>query len=200
MKLKTIAAVVVALVSSAPCAFAEENPYSKTYDATYDYYMPSGPTTMRLSSDGQGRLRSEIQMAGRPYVSITDWNQKATFSIDDQSRAVSKMDYKTAPGATPPDDSKRTSLGEKVVEGKTCDGWQYISNGRTSEMWVDKDSGATVLMTLDNKPQMKLKFVSKTSIGQQYFQAPPGYRVHDLNEQMRRAQELAKKYQNQRHR
>lgn len=199
MKAKLAALFITASVF-APSAMAQENTgYNKVYDATYDYYMPSGPTQMRLSCDGAGRIRSETVMNGRSFVSVTDANQKATFSIDDSTKAVSKMAMQNAPGIPTGNSSQRTSLGDKMVEGRLCEGWQTTTaSGKKSEAWIDKTLGCPVLMTLDNKPQMKIRTSSANSIGPQYFAPPPGYRLVDMNEQIRRAQENAKKYQNAR--
>lgn len=199
MKVK-LAAFFIAASVFAPSAMAQENAgYNKVYDATYDYYMPSGPTQMRLSCDGGGRIRSETVMNGRSFVSITDANQKATFSIDDSTKAVSKMAMQNAPGVPTGNSSQRTSLGDKIVEGRLCEGWQTTTaSGKKSEAWIDKTLGCPVLITLDNKPQMKIRTSSANSIGPQYFAPPPGYRLVDMNEQIRRAQENAKKYQNAR--
>lgn len=200
MKLKTAAIAIITLFATGvPSAMAEQNPYGKPYDAVYDYTIPgSGSTTLRLSCDGQGKLRSESTIAGRSVVSITDWNSKTTYSIDDTSKTVNKMPSAGGPGAPPVDESKRTSLGDKMIDGRLCEGWQYVSQGQTSQSWTDKDVGCAVLMTLDGKPQMKLKSATKGSIAAQYFQVPAGYRVVDMQEQIRRAQEMAKKYQKQR--
>jgi len=197
----TIAALLITAATVCQPALAQENTgYSKVYDATYDYYMPSGPTQMRLSCDGMGRIRSETVMNGRSFVSVTDANQKATFSIDDSTRAVSKMAMQNTPGLPSSNSSQRVSLGDKMVEGRLCEGWQTTTaSGKKSEAWIDKSLGCPVLMTLDNKPQMRIKTSSTNSIGAQYFAPPPGYRLVDMNEQVRRAQENAKKYQNGRH-
>jgi hypothetical protein len=194
MKVK-IAALLVTLVCSAPGAMAQQNMgFNKVYDATYDYYMPSGPTTMRLSCDGAGRIRSETVLNGRSHVSISDYNQKATFAIDDSTKAVTKMAQQNTPGTPSSSDAQRVSLGDRVFDGHNCEGWQTTTNGKKTELWVDKDLGCTVLMTIDGKPQMKLKSASANSIGAQYFSPPPGYRVVDMNETVRRMQEMAKKY------
>lgn len=196
MKLK-IAALVVTFAACTSSALADSNPYAKMYDATYDHFTPSGTSTMRLTSDGQGHLRAEANHGGRSIVSISDWNAKTTYTIDDTNRLVGKLPMNNAPGTPPVDESKRTSLGDKVVDGHNCEGWQYSNNGHTSQSWLDKDLGCAVLMTLDGKPQMRLKTCSPTSLPAQYFAPPPGYRVADVGEQMRRAEALAKKHQQQ---
>lgn len=194
MKLKSLV-LIATLIMSAPSVMAQENKgYNKTYDASYDYYMPSGVTSMRLSCDGNGRIRAETVMNGRSHVSITDYNAKASFGIDDVTKTVSKMALQNPPGAPP--ESEKVSLGEKVVNGHNCDGWQSTSNGHKTEAWIDKELGCTVLMTIDDKPKMKLRSATATNIGSQYFAPPAGYRRLDMDAGLRRAQEMAKKFQN----
>lgn len=194
MKLK-ITALVLTLASCSGIALAETNPYAKPYDATYDHFSDAGTSSMRLTSDGQGRLRAEATNQGRSVVSITDWNSKSTYTIDDANRLVSKMPATNAPGTPPVDESKRTSLGDRVVDGRNCEGWQYIADGQhISQSWNDKELGCVVLMTLDGKPRMRLKTCSPTTLPAQYFTPPAGYRVADMTEQLRRAEALQKKH------
>ncbi len=153
---------------------------------------------MRLTSDGQGHLRSEATSGGRSFVAITDWNTKIQYAVDDQSRTVAKMPLTNAPGTPPVDESKRTTLGDKVIDGRNCEGWQYTTpNGHVSQSWIDKDLGCAVLMTLDGKPQMRLKTCSPTTLPAQYFALPGGYRVADMTEHLRRAEALKEKHQQQ---
>ncbi|MDZ4835098.1 MAG: hypothetical protein SGJ27_15085 [Candidatus Melainabacteria bacterium] len=196
MKLKA-AALFLAFATCTNSAMADTNPYNKPYDATYDHFTSAGTSTMRLTSDGQGHLRSEATHSGRSIVAITDWNSKTNYGIDDTSRLVSKMPMTNAPGTPPVDESKRTSLGDRMIDGRNCEGWQYANNGHVSQCWSDKDLGCAVLMTLDGKPQLRLKTCSPTTLPAQYFAPPPGYRIADLGEQLRKAEALARKHQQQ---
>ncbi|MBX9670725.1 MAG: hypothetical protein K2X93_24200 [Candidatus Obscuribacterales bacterium] len=172
--------------------------YDKPYDAVYDQITTAGTNTLRLSCDGQGHLRTESTLGGRSLVTINDMKNKVGYTIDDFNRRVSRVPLNDAPGAPPVDDSQKISLGTRLVDGRTCEGWEFRRNGHTSQTWVDPDIGCCVVSIYDGKVQMRLKVATKTALAPIYFSLPANYPVIDMNQQIHQAQDHAKRLQSRR--
>ncbi len=197
MKRKMILSIAL-LFAASQAAFAE--PFDKPYDAMYDHVTPAGTNLLRMSCDGQGHLRTESALGGRSLVTINDMKNRVGYTIDDVNKKVVRVPLSDTPGAPPADESQKTSLGTRVIDGRSCEGWEYKRNGHIAQSWIDSDVGCCVVSMLDGKVQMRLNTSTKTPLAPIYFSVPPNYPVIDMNQQIHQAQEYAKKYQNrQRH-
>lgn len=158
--------------------------FPKVYDATYGSKNAQGTQTLRLTSDGKGKLRSETQGSGYKMVNIIDYPGKVSYSIIDANRMVMKtpikQDYE---GEMTPEKAKAKNakdLGYKDIDGHHCKGWQYTENKITSETWVDEKAGIMVKSkttgaNVDN--EMTLKTYSAKEPPATLFAIPGDYKV-----------------------
>ncbi len=191
MKRKVTLLMTTLLLGVSQPALADA--YDKPYDAVYDQVTIAGTITLRVSCDGQGHLRTESNLGGRSLVTINDMKNKWGYTIDDYRKKVSRIPLSDAPGAPPANEGQKTSLGTRVVDGRTCEGWEFKRNGHTGQSWIDPDVGCCVVSILDGKVQMRLKTATKTALAPVYFTLPANYPVIDMNQQVRQAQDNAKK-------
>jgi hypothetical protein len=147
--LSTLALAAITLISTAAVQAAEV--YPKMYDATYECQSMAGKSTMRLISDGKGKMRCESGGAGYKVVSITDYPAKTTWSIMDAQKMITKMALKDPyEGKIDTNWVKKKhakDLGTKVIAGKNCHGYSYNEKGTDTEMWVD-ESGELMVKSI----------------------------------------------------
>ncbi len=141
-----------------------ERPYNAVYQTLAD---PSSSVQTYIMSDGKGHTRSESTIAGQQYVSILDSTKKVCWSLNAQTKIATKVNFDTFAYYDPSYAKAQKPLGSRVVDGHPCHGWQMNSGGHSTQTWVGDDTGCAVLVTMDNKPYMRL-------VKHQPFVASPG--------------------------
>lgn len=159
----------------------------KPFDATYDVQSAAGKSSLRMVTDGQGRVRNEMSTAAGKMISILDQPNKVMYSIMESQRMVMKMPYQeTGAGITDEQSAKAMnakSLGTKVIDGHPCHGWQTVSKGATTDSWTGDDIGCVVLSTTKGPgydSSMKLLKYSANKPSPSDFAVPSGYKVMDM--------------------
>lgn len=182
-KILTVASTLLAMTSGAVAVAATDWP-SKAYDLTYALTSPSGSSQMRMVSNGKGKIATQTTVANMKMTSIADYPAKMAYSIMDAQKMVYKMKLQPSQGNILSDESaaklKAKSLGNKVIDGHPCKGWQYSASGVDTETWIATDLEAAV-KSVTKSPQgtttMVLKSVSTKSPDESIFVIPAGYKV-----------------------
>lgn len=108
--------------------------FPQRYDAHYIWTTGELPVEIRTSSDGKGRLRSEVSNSGiNRSITLTDYIGGVVYHISTAPRMVFKTPLKE-PYEGDFDDAvaKRknaTSLGRKSIKGRMCLGWTFKQDG-----------------------------------------------------------------------
>jgi hypothetical protein len=147
--------------------------------------VKSGGTT-HIWSDGKGHTRAETAVRGVNYVSITDFKNKISYSINEATKTITKVPLVGTPGEDPT--AQWAPCGEKDIDGHHCKGRRGTKGGAVMEVWTGTDTDCTVLATTDGVPIHKLKSWKKASPAASMFELPQGYKTVDMSalmEQMR---------------
>jgi len=135
--------VLASLIAiSAPSAEAKQM-YPQRYDAHYIMTTEHLPVEIRTSSDGKGRLRSEVSNSGlNRSITLTDYVGGVVYRISTAPRMVFKTPLKE-PYEGDFDDAaakkkNAISLGRKSIKGRMCLGWAFKQDGVACEVWVDE--------------------------------------------------------------
>jgi hypothetical protein len=166
-------------------AFAADLEYPKqAYDATYASSGPMGSSTMRMSSDGKGHMRTESNAGGQKVVSISDYPNKMAYSIIESQKMVMKVPLKAGPQVHDAESAKKANakdLGIKVVNGHPSHGWEYTTDGGKVQTWVGEDTHCLVkseTTTAQGKMTMDLKTYNGTKPADDLFKVPTtGYKT-----------------------
>jgi Domain of unknown function (DUF4412) len=163
--------------------------FPKAYDATYELKSKYGNTQMHTVSNGKGQMRTETtQPGGMKTVSIVDMPGKMSYTIMEASKTIMKYPLKGDSGkALDETEAKRlnaTNLGVKMVNGRMSQGWSYSKAPTTTEIWLDKDTNATVKSvstTSGIKSEQNLKSLTTNVPADSYFKVPAsGYKITAL--------------------
>ena len=154
----------------------------KAYDATYNYSAPTGTHTMRMVSDGKGKMRTETNTGGMKVVVITDYlKEKSTTLLENQKKYMVQS-IAGQPGSVYDDTTakknKAESLGTKVVNGHPSKGWKYNVSGSNTEVWIGNDTQCVVQSVTDSKVgkmTMKLTSYKAGAPAAAAFEIPSGY-------------------------
>ncbi|CAN5472165.1 hypothetical protein BH11CYA1_BH11CYA1_48090 [soil metagenome] len=191
--MKVLASLALAVISltgtiSAQAADTKSELYPKVYDANYICVSPAGKTEMRMTSDGKGKLRTESKTAAYKVVSISDYPGKVCYSIMEAQKMITKMPlkqgYEGNMDATTAKKKNAKDLGVKVIDGRSCHGWNYKDAGVDSEVWVDDSAQILVKSTTKASgtvTSMQLTKVSTAAPSADLFAIPSGYKVMSIN-------------------
>lgn len=133
-----------AVLFSATAALAVDYP-KKVFDATYEVTGPSGAATMRMMSDGKGKMRTETTTNGSKFVTIADYPNLASLTlVEAQKMAMKgKLSADSYQGNDSADMKKKGAkdLGSKVVAGHPSHGYEYTAAGGKypTEVWIAND-------------------------------------------------------------
>lgn len=158
-----------------------EQIYPEMYDVNYFFKTPSGESTVRVTSDGKGKVREEQCNGNLQTVTITDYKAKFVYTISETIKLVKRASLKT-PYENPSDIAKTKEakdLGVKSIHGLTCQGWRYKEQGNETEIWLDKRAGFVVVSKskIQNlEIEMVLKDLNKAEPKSELFNIP-NYRV-----------------------
>lgn len=156
------------------------------YEAWLDFYSQGKADQHHMWCDGRGKIRSEFSAGGRKFVSIMDFPNKVSYSIDDTSRTITKTSLDPRMAGVPDERVSWQSLGMKLIEGRNCKGHRAVIGGHTTEQWSDIATECGVMMTTDGSPVYKLRSLSAGVPSQTLFILPSGYKVIDAGELMRK--------------
>lgn len=158
----------------------------KPYDASYEVQSSAGKNSLRMVTDGQGRVRNEMSTAAGKMTTIIDAPAKVMYSVMESQRMVTKMPYKEQPAVTDEQSAKAAnaeSLGAKVIDGHPCHGWQTVNKDSTTESWTGDDIGCVVLSTTNGpgySSTMRLLKYSAAKPSASDFAVPAGYKVMEM--------------------
>lgn len=180
---------VLATLVCCSAALAVDYP-KKVFDATYEITSPAGATTMRMTSDGKGRMRTETNTAGNKCITIADYPGLASLTLlEAQKMAIKgKLSAESYQGSETADMKKKGAkdLGNKVVVGHPSHGYEYNSAGKfLTQIWIGNDIDWFVQSTAtlpNGKSVTTLKsFSSKAPDPALFSMTPPaGYKVSGL--------------------
>jgi len=186
-----IVAGLVSLVTALVCcsaALAVDYP-KKAFDASYDLTAPTGNNTMRMCSDGKGRMRTETVTPGARVVTISDYPNLVSITIlDAQKMAIkSKLTADSYQGSESADMKKKGAkdIGNKVVAGHPCHGWEYNqpATKTVTQVWIGNDIDWLVQSNTqlpNGKSVMTLKSFAAKAPDASLFSmtVPAGYKVN----------------------
>ncbi|MAE60905.1 MAG: hypothetical protein CMJ49_06045 [Planctomycetaceae bacterium] len=159
----TVAAlVIIALNSTGGIAFADivekaAIPRAVTWNVTAD--IGEMDFTMRITLDGQGRMRQEIDQEGG-VINIMDFQKKKGITIVNAHKMAMIMDLSSVPnidqsleelrsndvmaqlGAM--HDADAESLGRQKIDDVDCVGFRTTQEGVHYDVWADADTGLPV--------------------------------------------------------
>jgi len=153
--------------------------YPEMYDANYSFRTPNGEITVRVTSDGKGKVREEKSSGPLQSVTITDYEAKVVYTISEATRLIKraalKRPYESSFSSDRAKQKGADDLGTKTIDGLICQGWHYKENGSETEIWLD--SAAGFIVTSKSKIQnmeieMVLKNVNKTEPRTELFSIP----------------------------
>lgn len=179
---KTLAAIALATSVGAACAADIEGP-KVAFDATYTTTGPTGPSTVRMISDGKGHMRTETSSNGQKFVSIMDYPKKEAITLMEAQKMAMKTTLKATNDVHDEATAKKMnakSLGSKVVNGHPSHGWQYTSASGTVETWTGDDIKyltRSETTTPHGKVTMDLKSYSSSAPSGDLYSIPAGYKL-----------------------
>ncbi len=185
MFMKAALALVLgtSMVVLAPSALAGQL-YPKVYDATYEAKSQNSVSTIRMCSDGKGKLRTESGTPAYKIISLIDYPGKFSYSILDSQKMIMKTPISTEyEGEMTPELAKKKKaqdLGTKDIAGHKCHGWKMPVEGGFTEVWSDEKAGITVHSVTEAKgykSEMTLKTYSPAPPAEALFSLPQGYKV-----------------------
>ncbi len=168
----------------ASAGFAASNWPTKPFDCTYTVTTPQANSTMRMSTDGQGHMRTETSSMGSSVVSIMDYTNMTQTSLIQQGKMAMRSKIPADGGYISDAESAKKQnckpLGQKVVGGHPCHGWAYSTPSGKSEVWTADDIGCFVLSTTTGptgKYVTELKSYSKNAPAKSAFDIPADYKL-----------------------
>lgn len=177
---------VLATLMCCTAALAVDYP-KKVFDATYEITSPSGKTTMRMTSDGKGHMRTETQSSGFKSVTIADYPGLASITLlEAQKMAIKgKLSQDSYQGSETADMKKKGAkdLGSKVVAGHPCHGYEYSSASKIlTQIWIGNDIDwfveSTATMPTGKSITTLKSFTTKAPDPALFSMTPPaGYKV-----------------------
>lgn len=183
MKFGFALAMLAMVLVGLPDAIAQSGP-RVSYQASHELISPgSGPMTNTSWSDGRGHTRTEQVVAGRKSATIIDFNNKAIYTIQDDTKTVMRMPMSETAWRYDPEYMKKSgwqSLGNKVIDGHPCTGWQINTAGHLTQIWSGTDTECTVLSLQDGKPNMRLLSFQRMNPPAALFGIPAGYKLLEM--------------------
>ena len=119
--------------------------FPQRYDAHYTWITNDLSVEIRTTSDGKGKLRSEVSNSGaNRSITLTDYIGKVVYHIS----TVPKMAFKTPLKESYEGDFDESvakqkgaiSLGRKSIKGRMCHGWMVKQGSVACEVWVDEQA------------------------------------------------------------
>lgn len=182
MRTKFVSAMLLLAVGAGPVAFAANTYPGKAYDATYDMVGSTGPSTVRMGSDGKGKTLMESTSGTNKTTTISDYIAKKATSLLHTQKMMTVMPFD--PDASATDDAamkkkNAKSLGVKNIAGRNCKGWSYAFSGGDSEVWSDVSGDFLVKSTTNSsgtKTTMTLKSIKESAPPAAAFAIPADYK------------------------
>lgn len=161
--------------------------------------MPS--STSEVSYKEPAHVRMVIAIGDAKTYSIADYEQKKAISVIPSKKKYMEMDLSKVPSTKSPmneidemkslPDRAQELSGEKVVDGRTCKGFQITERGLNKTMWVDASTHELIRMEGDfiNSPGLKMvitDFKFDVDLDDSLFDMTPptGYEKLNVDAQM----------------
>jgi hypothetical protein len=155
------------------------------FTATFDTdSTAAGIGAARHISDGQGRLRIEISRSGNSQIGIVDYVKGVTTEIVPSKQIA--VTTPVVPHQSMSEESVKhdgTPIGEKVVYGHPCHGYQRRQGQFTSDIWIGDDTHYMVRADTyfqQDRSIFSLRDWSDEPPSPELFQIPQNYRVINL--------------------
>jgi len=156
-----------------------------TFTATFDTQSTAaGVGAARHISDGQGRLRIEIQQPGNTQIGIVDYVKGFTTEIVPSKQIA--VTTPVVPHQSMAEESVKrdgTPIGTKVIDGHPCHGYQRRQGLFTSDIWIGDDTHYMVHSDTyfqKDKSTFALRDWSDDPPSPDLFQIPPNFKVINL--------------------
>ncbi len=168
---------------------------TKSYDATYLRRTAEGQSNYRFCTDGLGHVRIETEppQAGlaiindNPARSITifDYPRHESYMLLEKQKLAIRQTMPQDASAAPLDDQRikelhGKALGTELKFGHPCHGWQWESNGVTTESWTADDLGCPIHTAKTSASGEELLHLQKYVAGSpdpNQFEIPAGYKL-----------------------
>jgi len=128
-------------------------------------------------------LRTESVSAGQKTVSIMDFPAKTAYALVSQTKQVFKMPLTEGQGGDETAQMKKLgakSLGNKVVLGHPCHGWEYTSGTTKTTIWQGDDIKYLVkseTVSPQTKMTMELTSFTNKAPAADAFKIPADYKM-----------------------
>jgi len=189
IRLRLVSALSLLLCASSWSPSLAQTWSTKPFDATYEIATGGRIILSRTINDGQGHQRQESSTPQGKVISILDYPNKVMWNLMEAQKMAMKLPLNpssTHPSITDQQSAKRSnakSLGNKVIDGHPCQGWQASTQGMTSETWIGTDIN-NLVYAVSSGPQgqqtTRLKQFSAATPSASLFAVPPGYKVMAL--------------------
>lgn len=182
MRTKFVSAMLLLAVGVAPVAIAADTYPKKAYDATYDMVGSTGPSTVRMASDGKGKTLMESTSGTYKTTTISDYAAKKATSLLHAQKMMTVTPFDPDASATDEASMKKKNarfLGVKNIAGRNCKGWSYAFSGGDSETWSDVSGDFLVQSTTKSsgtKTTMTLKSIKEGAPPAAAFTIPADYK------------------------
>lgn len=174
-------AVIIGILSLSLVPALAQLPPERPFDAVYQTLTdPSQAMQTRVICDGRGHTRSESTISGQKYISVMDSAKRVCYALNAQLKTATKVPFDTAAYHDPAYAKSQKPIGVKVVDGHHCHGWQMNSDGHQTQSWIADDIGCTVLVTVDNKPLMRLVKYQPYVPNPSLFSIPSDYKIVEM--------------------
>jgi len=144
----------------------------------------AGVGAARHISDGQGRLRIEIQQPGGTQIGIVDYVKGVTTEIVPSKQIA--VSTPVVPHQCMAEESVKldgTPIGTKVIDGHPCHGYTRRQGQFTSEIWIGDDTHYMVhadTFFQNDKSSFTLRAWSDDPPSPDLFQIPADYKLINL--------------------
>ncbi|HEY9789281.1 MAG TPA: hypothetical protein V6D22_02700 [Candidatus Obscuribacterales bacterium] len=180
------AAALFATVMTAGAALAQGANEGPRY--AFDAYYLETPSNanIHMLSDGQGKLRTEVEKGGQKSVTVSDFANQVGYQIVDPQRMVLRYRLRPGAGHDVHDDASARRLGAKgtgvqIMHNHACHVWEYAGATGKTTTWVADDVDYLVRSqtTTPNGQSygLDLKMITRTNPSPSLFAVPAGYKI-----------------------
>jgi hypothetical protein len=153
---------------------------------------------------GGTKMRFDMSPRGHQSIMIMDMPKQTSYMLMPQEKMYMEFNAAMAgrghgpmqrPDVKPVDPSNPCAsepgvtcrkLGTEVVNGRTCDKWEFTREGRTQTVWVDQKLHFMVKTLGSDGSVTELKNIQEGTQPASLFEIPAGYRKFDMGGMMGR--------------
>jgi outer membrane lipoprotein-sorting protein len=150
---------------------------------------------------GGEKVRIEMNAQGHQAIMISDSAGKAAYMLMPEQHMYmdlsnlaghqNRPDWRAYDAANPclgMADTTCRKAGTEVVDGRSCDKWQFTEKGKTASdrtVWIDQKSGIPVKTAMSNGNILELTNIKEAPQSASLFEIPEGYQKFDMGDIMR---------------